>query len=211
MGEIFVCNENEINQTATDNCVKALSNGGLVVFPTETVYGIGADAFNEAAVAALYAKKQRPLDKPLLMHISSLEMAESIAVLDDNARRLIRQHTPGPLTLVVRAKDNLPKIALSGGTTVGLRFPSNKMFVEISRSFGKPIAATSANLSGNKSATRSEELKSVLDIADVVIDCGECELGLESTIVSLVGEKPKILRMGSFPKEKLLEVFGECD
>ena len=196
---------------AVNECVDVLNNGGLAVFPTETVYGIGADAFNEQAIKDLYTKKQRPLDKPLLMHISGIEMAEQIAVLDDNARELIKRFTPGPLTLVVKAKGSLPIIALSGGDTVGLRFPSNKTFLSISRKFGKPIAATSANISGHQSAKNVEDLDAVKEIADIIITDGDSELGLESTIVSLVGDKPKILRLGSFPKEKIEEVLGLCD
>ena len=190
---------------------EALKRGETVVFPTETVYGIGVDAFNENAVRILYEKKKRPFDKPLLMHISSLEMAESIAVLDDSTRDLIRRYTPGPLTLVVKSKNTLPSVAVSGGDTVGLRFPSNSVFVELSKAFSKPIAATSANISGCKSASSADELAPVLDIADMVIDGGECEFGLESTIVSLVGERPRILRQGSFPRELVEEVLGQCD
>lgn len=210
MGKVFICDniENKIN--AVKEGAKTLNNGGLAVFPTETVYGIGADAYNENAIRSLYEKKQRPLDKPLLMHISSLEMAEEIAYLNDTARELIKRFTPGPLTLVVKAKPILPSIALAGGDTVGLRFPSNDIFLEISKAFGKPIAATSANISGEKSTARAEELKSITDVADVIIDGGECELGLESTIVSLTGEKAIILRLGSFPKERIAEVI-ECD
>ena len=210
MGKVYSCNNAENIKIAVTECVKTLNNGGLAVFPTETVYGIGADAFNEEAILSLYNKKQRPFDKPLLMHISSLEMAEEIACLNDTARELIKRFTPGPLTLVVKSKPILPSVALSGGDTVGLRFPSNEIFLEISKAFGKPIAATSANISGEGSVARAEELKSITNVADVIIDGGECELGLESTIVSLVGEKPKILRQGSFPKEKLLEVL-RCD
>ncbi|MBO5869341.1 MAG: threonylcarbamoyl-AMP synthase [Clostridia bacterium] len=196
---------------AVNECVDVLKNGGLAVFPTETVYGIGADAFNEQAIKELYTKKQRPLDKPLLMHISGIEMAEEIAVLDDNARELIKRFTPGPLTLVVKAKDVLPKVALSGGDTVGLRFPSDRTFLSISKEFGKPIAATSANISGFQSAKSVTDLDSVKEIAEVIITDGNSELGLESTIVSLVGNRAKILRLGSFPKEKIEEVLGLCD
>lgn len=188
-----------------------LKQGGMLVFPTETVYGIGVDAFNTDAVRNLYEKKQRPFDKPLLMHISSLEMAESLAVLDDSVRDLIRRYTPGPLTLVVKRKESLPSIAVSGGDTVGLRFPSNQLFIELSKAFGAPIAATSANISGCKSATNADELSSVMAIADMVIDGGECEFGLESTIVSLVGERPKILRQGAFSRDMIEEVLGKCD
>ena len=125
----------EILQATKDNLIKAkdlLISGQLVGFPTETVYGIGVDAFNESAIKALYEKKQRPYDKPLLMHINGIEMAESVAILDDRARELIRRFTPGPLTLVVRKKESVPSIAVSNGETVGLRFPSNNNFLEIS-------------------------------------------------------------------------------
>lgn len=208
---IFKTNNDSPDGSAVSACAAALKNGGLVVFPTETVYGIGVNAFDENALERLYSAKRRPLDKPLLMHISSLEMAESIAVLDERARELIKNHTPGPLTLVVKRKPIVPGIAVSGGETVGLRFPSNGFFLALSKEFGLPIAATSANISGFKSAVDESGLSSVMDIADAVAECGECELGLESTIVSLVGSKPKILRLGSFPKERLEEVLGECD
>ena len=210
MGVIINSKSSALNQDDLNTCVNALKEGKLVVFPTETVYGIGVNALDEAAIKDLYSKKQRSFDKPLLMHISSLEMAEDIAVLNDKARELIKRFSPGPLTLVVKRKNNVPAVAVSGGETVGLRFPSNPVFLQISKAFGAPIAATSANLSGNKSAVRAEELKSVLNIADYVIDDGECELGLESTILSLVDDTPKILRLGSFPKEKIEEVVGKC-
>ncbi len=207
----FRVDPNNIDPTAVNECAHALKNGGIVVFPTETVYGIGASAFDASAVASLYEKKQRPLDKPLLMHISSLEMAHSVGVLDERASELIRRFAPGPLTLIVPRKPELPSISVSGGDTVGLRFPSNRVFLEISHAFGQPIAATSANISGHKSAVSSDELAPVLGICDVVIDSGECELGLESTILSLVGDRPRILRQGSFPRELIEEVLGKCE
>ena len=209
--KILFSNESNVDKNAISEIAKALKEGSLAVFPTETVYGIGVDAFNEKAIKALYDKKQRPYDKPLLMHINGIEMAESVAVLDDRARELIKRFTPGPLTLVVKRKSTVPSIAVSGGETVGLRFPSNNNFTEISKAFNGPIAATSANISGEKSATDANGLDSVKDIADIILDGGECELGLESTIVSMIGETPKILRQGSFPKEKIEEVLGECD
>ncbi|MBQ3230279.1 MAG: threonylcarbamoyl-AMP synthase [Clostridia bacterium] len=208
--KIFKTNNDSPDRSAVSACAEVLKNGGLAVFPTETVYGIGVNAFDEDALRLLYSKKQRSLDKPLLMHISSLEMAESIAVLDNRTRELIKKYTPGPLTLVVKRKSAVPAVAVSGGETVGLRFPSNGFFLALSRELGLPIAATSANISGFKSAVNASELSSVIDIADVIVECGECELGLESTIVSLVEETPKILRLGSFSKEKLEEVLGEC-
>ncbi len=207
----YTVTEQNIDISIIKKTVEVLKNGGLAVFPTETVYGIGVDAFNKQAIMALYEKKQRPLDKPLLMHVSGIEMAEEVAFLDENARELIKRYSPGPLTLVVKKKPSVPSIAVSNGETVGLRFPSNKIFLKISKAFGNPIAATSANISGFKSAVDAAELTAVRDIADIIIGGGACELGLESTIVSLVGERPKILRLGSFPKEKIEEVLGKCD
>ncbi len=209
--KILFSNESSVDKKAIEEIVNMLKKGGLAVFPTETVYGIGVDAFNESAIKALYEKKQRPYDKPLLMHINGIEMAERVAILDDSARELIKRFTPGPLTLVVKRKSDVPSIAVSGGDTVGLRFPSNNNFIEISKAFNCPIAATSANISGAKSAIDANGLDSVKDVADIILDGGECEFGLESTIVSMVGEVPKILRLGSFPKEKLEEVLGKCD
>lgn len=207
----YTVNKETPDMSVIKTTVNVLKQGGLAVFPTETVYGIGADAFNEKAVKSLYEKKQRPFDKPLLMHISGIEMAEEVGVLNQSARDLIKLFAPGPLTLVVKKKPAVPSIAVSGGETVGLRFPSNKIFIEISKAFGKPIAATSANLSGFKSAVDANELTAVKSIADIIIDGGACELGLESTIISLVGDRPKILRQGSFPREKIQEVLGVCD
>ncbi len=211
MAEIFKTDPKNPSNEIISKCAETLKNGGLAIFPTETVYGIGVDALNENAINLLYKKKQRPLDKPLLMHISGIEMADAIAVLDDSARELIKRYTPGPLTLVVKRKPCLHPISVANGDTVGLRFPSNKIFLELSRAFGGPIAATSANLSGFKSAVNSDGLETVTDIADFIIDGGECELGLESTILSLVGEKPRILRQGSFPRELIEGVLGKCE
>ena len=208
--KIFSVTENNYS-SAVNASAEALKNGGLLVFPTETVYGIGVNALDTDALLRLYSKKQRPLDKPLLMHISGIDMAEEIAELDDRSRELIRRFSPGPLTLVVKRKPLLPGIAVSGGDTVGLRFPSNQLFLDIAKAFGGPIAATSANISGCKSAVSDEDLSPVIDIADVILKDGSCELGLESTIVSMVGESPKILRQGSFPRQLLEEVLGKCE
>ena len=142
--KIVFSNESNPNKSSINEIVDSLKNGRLAIFPTETVYGIGVDAFNETAISKLYEKKQRPFDKPLLMHINGIEMAETVAILDDRARELIKKFTPGPLTLVVKKKETVPAIAVSNGETVGLRFPSNNNFIEISKAFNRPIAATSA-------------------------------------------------------------------
>ena len=191
-------------------CAEVIKSGGIAVFPTETVYGIGVNALNESAVRRLYELKKRPADKPLLMHIHGREAAEKLGFLGCRARKLINLYTPGPLTLVVKKRACVPACAVSGGDTVGLRFPSNGIFIALAKAAGVPIAATSANFSGCKSAASAGDLRELALLADFVIDGGECEYSFESTIVSLVG-KPRILRQGAFPREKIEEAIGKCE
>lgn len=186
---------------------EALREGGLVVFPTETVYGIGCDALNENAVRALFEKKKRPSDKPLLLHLHDRRQAEKAACLSAQAEALMERFCPGPLSLVVPKKACVPDSVTGGLDTVGLRFPSHPFFREMAAAFDGIIAATSANLSGLPSAKDSAELTELDDIADVIIDAGPTEWRLESTVVSLTGEKPAVLRQGAVTVEQLREVI----
>lgn len=188
---------------------EAIRRGGLVIFPTETVYGIGCNALDVTAVRALYAAKSRPYDKPLLLHLHSLEQAEELAYIDDTARRLLQTFTPGPLSVIVRKKEIVPAQVTSGGESVGLRFPDHPVFLAIARRAGVPIAATSANRSGSASATDGRSA-AFTDAADVIIDGGVCAYSVESTIISLTGETPKFLREGAISQERLLEVLEQC-
>ncbi len=206
---IFVFDENSPDINAIRECADIIRSGGIVIFPTETVYGIGVNALDQNAVKRLYAAKQRPLDKPLLCHITGIEQAKKFAYIDDRAKKVIDAFTPGPLTLVVKKRSLIPDIVTSGSDTVGLRFPSNNLFKLLSMECDLPIAATSANISGNVSAKDSQDLKNVYGIADAVIDCGKCQYSLESTILSLVDE-PKLIRQGAFSKEQLEEVLRSC-
>lgn len=184
-------------------CAEKIKQGGVVAFPTETVYGVGANAFDEKAVEEIFYAKERPLQKPLLCHINSLTQAEEIAFLTEDARRLIAAFTPGPLTVIVRKKECVPSIVTAGGDTVGLRFPSNKIFELLSLMSGCPIAATSANMSGNISAKNGDEvITELFGRVDIIIDAGRTEYGLESTIISLVDE-PKIIRQGAVGRDEL--------
>ncbi len=198
-------------EQAIQNAVSALQNGKLVVFPTETVYGIGCNALDPDAVRSLYAAKKRPSDKPLLLHLYSMEQAEQAAVLDERARALLRAFTPGPLSVILPKREIVPYEVTSGGETVGLRFPSDPLFQTIAKRCGVPIAATSANLSGFSSAKNAKDVLALSEIADVILENGECTYALESTIVSLVGGKPKILRQGALPREQIEGVVGICD
>ena len=190
---------------------EALREGKLVIFPTETVYGIGCDALNPEAVDALYRAKNRPYDKPLLLHLYDQKQAERSAVLDEKANLLLKTFTPGPFSLIVPKKELIPSIVTSGGDTVGLRFPSDPTFLELAEEFGGIIAATSANLSGFSSAKDGKAVEELIEIADVILENGECRYSLESTILSMTGSGPRILRQGALSREKVEEVIGPCE
>lgn len=206
---IYKLDEQNPDMSIIKLCAKKIKNGGVVCFPTETVYGVGANALDEKAVADIYYAKERPSQKPLLCHIYSLEQAEKISLLTKEAKLLIKNFTPGPLTVIVKKKECVPYIVTAGSDTVGLRFPSNNIFGLLAREAGCPIAATSANMSGNISAKDGEEvIKELFGRVDIIIDAGRTEYGLESTIISLVDE-PKILRQGAVDRcdiEKVIKI-----
>ncbi len=190
---------------------EAIRGGGLVIFPTETVYGIGCNALDPLAVRALYAAKNRPYDKPLLLHLHSLSQAEELACLDDFARTLLRMFTPGPLSVIVKKRPIIPAEVTSGGETVGLRFPDHPFFLAMAKEAGVPIAATSANRSGDISAKDGLSASAFTDMADIIVDGGVCAYSVESTILSLAGKTPKLLREGAISRERLFEVIPLCD
>ncbi len=209
--KVFRLQQKDQYQTAIQTAAKALREGKLVVFPTETVYGIGCNALDVNAVRNLYTAKQRPHDKPLLLHLHDMAQAEELAYLDDRARELLAAFTPGPLSVITKKRESVPYEVTSGGETVGLRFPSNELFLALSREAGVPIAATSANLSGFSSAKDGKTAEELSDIADVILDGGVCAYSIESTIVSLVGSRPKLLRIGAIDRKTVEEVIGLCD
>ena len=206
----FILTSNTDFSQAVSAAAEAIRRGGLVIFPTETVYGIGCNALDAEAVKSLYKAKDRPLDKPLLLHLHSLEQAAELAHLDASALALLEQFTPGPLSVIVRKKNIVPSEVTSGGDTVGLRFPSHPFFLALSREAGVPIAATSANRSG-ASSPKDGSTAAFTDQADVIVDGGVCAYSVESTIVTLVGEAPKLLREGAISRAELSEVLHLCD
>ncbi|MBI2372989.1 MAG: threonylcarbamoyl-AMP synthase [Deltaproteobacteria bacterium] len=186
-----------------------LSAGELLAFPTETVYGLGADARSEHAVAAIYAAKDRPPSNPLIVHVRSLEAAERFAELDTRARRLADAFWPGPLTLVVRSRGVLPRAVTAGGETVALRSPRHRTARALLLAFGGPIAAPSANRSGGISPTTAAAVMAELEgRIPLVLDGGPCEVGIESTVIDLTG-RPTILRPGSVPASELERTLAE--
>lgn len=190
---------------------EVVKRGGLVAFPTETVYGLGADAFNPESVRKIYEVKGRPLDNPIIVHISSKDMLGQVAaVVPELAWRLISKFWPGPLTLVLKRSPSLPEATVAGLETVAVRMPRHRVALRLIEETGRPIAAPSANLSGSPSPTRPEHvIKDLHGKIDVIIDGGETEIGLESTVLSLVSEPPMILRPGGITLEQLREEIGE--
>jgi L-threonylcarbamoyladenylate synthase len=194
-----------------------LINGGLVAFPTETVYGLGADACNEIAVARIYSVKGRPADHPLIVHVASMDaLGDWAADVPAYAIALARDYWPGPMTLVV-TRSNLASDFITGGQdTVGVRVPNHPVALGLLEAFvragGKGIAAPSANRFGNVSPTTaqavSDELSEYLGMSDVILDGGACAVGVESTIIDCTGDVPKILRPGAITEEMIERSTG---
>ncbi|MBI5320544.1 L-threonylcarbamoyladenylate synthase [Bradyrhizobium sp.] len=197
---------------AVTAAVRTLAAGGLVAFPTETVYGLGADAANPAAIARLYQAKGRPAFNPLIAHVGDLTAARKIARFDAAALKLAEAFWPGPLTLVLPKSENcvVADLATAGLDTVAVRVPAHAIARDILRAFGGPVVAPSANLSGHVSPTDAAHVES--DLAgriDLIVDGGPVEVGVESTIVGCF-EQPMLLRPGGVPREDIERVLGRA-
>ncbi len=184
-----------------------LRRGEVVGFPTETVYGLGGNALDEAAVRKIFTAKGRPADNPLIVHVAALQDVEDVAYVDGRAKTLMQAFWPGPLTLILPKKACVPDVVTAGGSTVAVRFPSHKIAQALILAAGLPIAAPSANLSGKPSPTTGRHVWHDLQgkIA-MVIDAGPAGVGLESTVLDLSSETPVILRPGGITREQLLMV-----
>ncbi|MEH2512416.1 L-threonylcarbamoyladenylate synthase [Nitrobacteraceae bacterium AZCC 1564] len=196
---------------AAESAADCLAFGGLIAFPTETVYGLGADATNARAVARLYAAKGRPSFNPLIAHVCDLKAARDIARFDERSLRLAEAFWPGPLTLVLPKASGCPvsDLATAGLDTVAVRVPAHPVAHDILCAFGRPVVAPSANISGHVSPTTAEHVFS--DLAgriDLIIDGGPVSVGVESTIVGCF-ETPVLLRPGGLPREDIERVLGE--
>lgn len=187
-----------------------LREGGLVAFPTETVYGLGGDALNPEASARIYAAKGRPSDNPLIVHIADMEALKVLArEIPEKAYRLADHFWPGPLTMILKKTEIVPVQTTGGLDTVAIRMPSHPTAYELIRTSGLYLAAPSANTSGRPSPTEAEHVRQDLDgRIDMIIDSGRVDIGLESTIVDLSGDEPMILRPGYITKAMLEEVIG---
>jgi len=197
---------------AVEAAARTLGAGGLVAFPTETVYGLGADATNARAVTLIYQAKGRPAFNPLISHVADLDAARRIARFDATALRLAQAFWPGPLTLVLpKAADcAVADLATAGLDTIAIRIPSHPVARAILSAFGKPVVAPSANLSGHVSPTTAAHVKADLDgHIDLIVDGGPVEVGVESTIVGCF-ETPMLLRPGGLPREEIERVLGRA-
>lgn len=204
--------QNEINDITLAAAGEILRDGGLVVFPTETVYGLGANALDESAAAKIYSAKGRPSDNPLIVHIASPEDADKYAIVGDEYRRLAKAFMPGPLTVIMTKRGCVPFGVTGGLDSVGIRCPENKIARALISAAGVPVAAPSANISGKPSPTAAEHVKDDLDgKVDMIIDGGECTFGLESTIVKIEDGKITLLRPGAITLDMLEALFDKVE
>ena len=197
---------NEIEQA-----VELLKKGDLVAFPTETVYGLGADATNDKATAFIYEKKGRPSFNPLIAHVNGIKMASQYVEINDLSKKLMTSFWPGPLTLVLpRKKDcTVSLLASAGLDTLAVRCPKNKIALDLITAFGKPIVAPSANKSGRISPTTANHIIEDYGAdAPFILDGGPCSVGVESTVLLCTGEKPAVLRYGGLAVEDIENVIG---
>ena len=187
-----------------------IKEGGLVVFPTETVYGLGADGLSSAAVQKIFEAKGRPSDNPLILHVADVEAAERIGEINASARKIMEKFWPGPITVIVAKKDIVPESVTAGLDTVAIRMPENETARKLIKAAGTPIAAPSANLSGKPSPTAFRHaLDDMEGRVDMIIDGGDCDIGIESTVIDTTTDIPTILRPGGITAEMLAEILPE--
>lgn len=210
---VIVSSESEDIGSKLDFAGSLIRRGGLVVFPTETVYGLGADATDRSAVEKIFKAKGRPQDNPLIVHICDVSQLRDLTdEVSEKASVLIEAFWPGPLTILFKKKDNLPEETTGGLDTVAVRMPNHPLALDFIKKAQRPIAAPSANTSGRPSPTRMEHAQEDLDgKVDMIIDGGPTGLGLESTVLDLSGDRPLILRPGGITREMLLDYLEDVD
>lgn len=205
--------KNGINEIELNNIANSIKNGEIVVMPTETVYGIGADLFNEEAIKKIFIAKNRPATNPLIVHIGNKNEIEMVAQKPNEIEQaLIDEFMPGPFTIILKKKDCIPNIVSAGLDTIGVRMPSNEIANRIITKVGNPIVLPSANTSGRPSGTRVEDIFEELESkVYAIIDGGESPIGIESTVVKVVNGMPIILRPGRITPEDIQRVVGKCE
>jgi L-threonylcarbamoyladenylate synthase len=210
MTDVFRVQSPAADREVIHRAAAVVRAGGLVAFPTETVYGLGANALDPAAVARIFAAKGRPPNNPIIVHVANTAQGRELAAeWPPLAERLAEQFWPGPLTLVLRKQTNVPDIVTAGAATVGVRIPAHPIALALVETAGLPIAAPSANRSNGISPTTAEHVqKSVGDAVDVILDSGPTPGGLESTVLNLTASPPRILRPGLVSPAEIEAVIG---
>lgn len=206
-----------VNPENIDQAVKTagevLKNGGIVAFPTDTVYGLGAVCYNQSAVQSIFAAKERPQTKPLSLLVSGAAQVEKLAEsVPEDAYKLMKEYWPGPLTLIFRRNPRavIADSVTCGSSTIGLRMPDNELTVRIIEAAGTPLAAPSANTSGKRSSTCAEQVREDLSgKVDMILDGGECTVGVSSTVLDVSKEPWKILRQGTVTRQDIEKTIGK--
>lgn len=211
--EVLIINRKKIDSSEICRAGEIIRNGGLVAFPTETVYGLGGDGLNPTSSKAIYTAKGRPSDNPLIIHIADMDSLEHIvANVPDIAKILAERFWPGPLTMILPKADVVPYETTGGLDTVAVRMPRDEIALELIRKGGGYIAAPSANASGRPSPTKADHVYEDLSgKIDMIIDGGEVGIGVESSIIDLTGDIPTILRPGFITKEMLEEIIDTVE
>lgn len=199
----------KIDYTKLKEVARTIRQGGIAVFPTETVYGIGTNGLKENSVKRLYEVKQRPLNKPISLLVNGINMINEIAQeITDLEKALIKEFFPGPLTIILKKKDTVPNIVTANSNMVGVRMPSNEIALKLIEYAGVPIATPSANISGKTSGTNMEDImKDFEEKVDYFIDDGPSKIGISSTIVQVIDGVPHILRQGKITEEQIMNIY----
>lgn len=200
------------SEEAVVEAAKTMLSGGTVVFPTDTVYGLGCDATNAAAVGKIFLVKERVKNLPLSIIVRDMEMAKKVAIIDKRLGRALPLVWPGAVTVILLRKYKLPEILTAGKRTLGLRIPDYKLTHLLSENMGRPYVATSANISGEQATTKISRViayfEEKIHKPDLILDAGDLKFSQPSTVLDLAGEKPKIVRIGPVSPKKLLEILS---
>ena len=208
--EQYINMKNNLNYDKLKEPAQIIKKGGVVIFPTETVYGIGTNGLDENAIRKLYEVKQRPLNKPISLLVNNIEMVEKIAKnITEVEYKLMERFFPGPLTIIFEKRDVVPDILTSNTNTIGIRMPSGEIAKKLIEFAGVPIATSSSNISGKPSGTNITDIKKDFEgKVDCFIDNGESELGIPSTVIRIIDNIPHILRQGAISEEEIRKVIA---
>jgi L-threonylcarbamoyladenylate synthase len=205
--KVVMMEEQKLDYNSLEDAANVLRSGGLVVFPTETVYGLGANALDSEAVRGIFQAKGRPQDNPLIIHVASLDIGKYVSEIPEIATKLMEKYWPGPMTIILKKSELVPGITSAGLNSIGIRMPKNKIALELIKKAGVPIAAPSANISGRPSPTEvSRCIDDLQGRVDYIIGGEKSEVGLESTIIDCTVSPPCVLRPGGITLEMLKEI-----